>query len=511
MMSTRANSLQKPERFDLYVRKFRATCVMHGVQTGSSADLLGFLQRLMADRHLSMDFWKLVGKLSNREDGELSDEQMLAVVVEGITGAEIPEQAGELTQPLNDLRALLAGVDVQGYGPSQVELAPFPHNDAGSNQSDGEWRTRAAESPQSIPDSQAGFTPEPVSGEADHLPQLPPTSPPQPNEAHARSELITLVEQYFGNIDEIESHVIGSHEKLAPMVDAPSATTHPSFDELAAEAPEDPNLKPIGSARLVLEPSAPTAEDPFVAKRGDSANRPPQEDRTQPEGYGRASLWLLLVLIVCGTVFAGYRFRAPLLRQISAGTHEKTGATNSSGSTAPEATPQAQPSHEPAQSSPQSASTPPSAVADAVKTRTPAASVGSQTAEGEVDASKSRKATTGSMAIQDEQTPANGISNADLSGAIRVAPAVMEANLFISRVPAYPENAKIAGVEGSVVMQAIISKDGTVKRVQVIQGDSRLRSAAAEAVYKWRYRPYLLNGRPVDVATTITVDFDLDR
>ncbi len=46
----------------------------------------------------------------------------------------------------------------------------------------------------------------------------------------------------------------------------------------------------------------------------------------------------------------------------------------------------------------------------------------------------------------------------------------MEANLLVSRVPVYPENAKIDGVEGEVVLQAIISKDGTVKRVHVLQG-----------------------------------------
>ena len=110
-----------------------------------------------------------------------------------------------------------------------------------------------------------------------------------------------------------------------------------------------------------------------------------------------------------------------------------------------------------------------------------------------------------------ERAPADDISSADLAGAVRVSQAVMDAHLIASRVPVYPETAKIDGIEGPVVMQAIISTDGTVKRVHVLQGDSHLRSAAVEAVYKWRYRPYLLNGRPVDVATTITVDFDLDR
>jgi TonB family protein len=115
------------------------------------------------------------------------------------------------------------------------------------------------------------------------------------------------------------------------------------------------------------------------------------------------------------------------------------------------------------------------------------------------------------VAAQAEQISANGITNADLAGAVRVSPSAMEANLVASRVPAYPETAKIEGVEGPVVMQAIISKDGFVKRMHVIQGDSRLRSAATEAVSRWRYRPYMLSGQPVEVATTITVDFNLDR
>jgi outer membrane biosynthesis protein TonB len=50
-----------------------------------------------------------------------------------------------------------------------------------------------------------------------------------------------------------------------------------------------------------------------------------------------------------------------------------------------------------------------------------------------------------------------------------------------------------------------------VDRVHVIEGDRLLRDAASEAVRRWRYKPYLLNGKPVEVATTVTVDFKLDR
>jgi TonB family protein len=86
----------------------------------------------------------------------------------------------------------------------------------------------------------------------------------------------------------------------------------------------------------------------------------------------------------------------------------------------------------------------------------------------------------------------------------------MKANLIASWVPIYPEAARLSRVAGHVVMQAIIGKDGTVRSVHVTEGDSRLRAAAVEAVYRWRYRPYVVDGQPVEVATTITVDFNLN-
>ena len=120
-MSAYANSLQKPERFGLYLTKFRAICVMHGVQVGSRKDLRDFMEKLREDRHLAMDFWALIGKLSNREGGELSDDQVLSVVIEGVTGGDVPEDDGDTKRTVDDLRALLAGVDV--HAPAHNRLS----------------------------------------------------------------------------------------------------------------------------------------------------------------------------------------------------------------------------------------------------------------------------------------------------------------------------------------------------------------------------------------------------
>jgi TonB family protein len=136
-------------------------------------------------------------------------------------------------------------------------------------------------------------------------------------------------------------------------------------------------------------------------------------------------------------------------------------------------------------------------------------SAGSQPASNASDSD--RKTMTERAVAQTEQAIEDSVSSIETAGAVKVSPSVMDENLIVQRVPAYPEVAKMNGVVGDVVMQALISKEGTVKRVHVMEGDSRLRSAAEEAVYKWRYRPYVLHGRPVEVATTVTVNFNLNR
>ncbi len=91
---------------------------------------------------------------------------------------------------------------------------------------------------------------------------------------------------------------------------------------------------------------------------------------------------------------------------------------------------------------------------------------------------------------------------------VHVSSGVMAGNLISSRQPAYPKGlAGLFHTEGPVVMQAIISKSGRVQNVRVISGHYMLRGAAKEAVRTWRYRPYYVNGVPVEVATIVSVEF----
>jgi TonB family protein len=527
MMSAIANSLPKPQGFDLYLRKFRVICTMHGVEVGSRTNLPAFMQKLMEDRHLAMDFWALIGKLSAREGGELSDDQILAVVVESVTGGELSDEDAETKRIVGDLRAMLSGVDIHGPGEGQVELAPFPQNEAAQLQDDREWRTHAAESSPKPSESPRASTSGTVDGEATRPSALPSMPPLKLDEEFLRRELTRLVQLYFDSLDKKRSRLEPYLDDLISIANVAGATTPRSLEEL--DGADELTFRPIGKSRLVLAPAASSAEASFATKEASIPMRVPLEDYPQPPRYRRAIVYLLITLGLFEACFASYRHRAPLQREVGLLIQDirvKTGmapSPNLSGPPAasldPAASVEKKSSTSQAKQDQQSAkqmafqgnSTPPLPAAGVGITPTHAASIGSQTAEGGVDSNNNRKTMADRVAVQAEQIAANVITNADLAGAVRVSPSAMEANLVASRVPAYPETAKIEGVEGSVVMQAIISKDGFVKRMHVIQGDSRLRSAATEAVAKWRYRPYMLSGQPVEVATTITVDFDLDR
>ncbi len=82
--------------------------------------------------------------------------------------------------------------------------------------------------------------------------------------------------------------------------------------------------------------------------------------------------------------------------------------------------------------------------------------------------------------------------------------------LLIKKVaPAYPPSALRMHIEGDVELLATISKDGTITQIKVLSGNSQLTKAAAEAVKQWKYKPYLLNGEPVEIQTQVTVKFKL--
>jgi TonB family protein len=77
--------------------------------------------------------------------------------------------------------------------------------------------------------------------------------------------------------------------------------------------------------------------------------------------------------------------------------------------------------------------------------------------------------------------------------------------------PIYPAEARQAGTEGSVLLNVTIGKDGSVTDVQTVEGNSVLAQAAMKAVMNWKYQPTLLNDKPAEVKTQVTVNFSLGQ
>jgi protein TonB len=92
---------------------------------------------------------------------------------------------------------------------------------------------------------------------------------------------------------------------------------------------------------------------------------------------------------------------------------------------------------------------------------------------------------------------------------VRVSQGVSQGLLIHQVKPTYPALARQARIYGSVVLQAVIAKDGSIQGLHVMSGHPMLTQSAIDAVKQWRYKPYFLNGEPVEVETQITVNFTL--
>jgi periplasmic protein TonB len=86
---------------------------------------------------------------------------------------------------------------------------------------------------------------------------------------------------------------------------------------------------------------------------------------------------------------------------------------------------------------------------------------------------------------------------------------ILQGSLIRMVKPTYPPLARSARIEGPVVLEALINKAGTIQNLHATSGHPLLIPAALDAVRQWQYRPYILNGKPIEVETQITVNFTL--
>jgi TonB family protein len=92
---------------------------------------------------------------------------------------------------------------------------------------------------------------------------------------------------------------------------------------------------------------------------------------------------------------------------------------------------------------------------------------------------------------------------------VRVTPDFAQGLILTKIAPVYPALAKQTRIQGAVILQVQISKSGDVEKVELFSGHPMLASAAIDAVKQWKYKPYLMNGEPIDFETKVTVNFTL--
>jgi protein TonB len=97
------------------------------------------------------------------------------------------------------------------------------------------------------------------------------------------------------------------------------------------------------------------------------------------------------------------------------------------------------------------------------------------------------------------------------TGPLAVPSSIETGLLILKNVPRYPAIAVATRTEGTVVLAATISKAGAIENLRVVSGPAMLKEAALDAVKTWRYKPYLLDGQPVEVETTVNVVFSMSR
>jgi periplasmic protein TonB len=107
--------------------------------------------------------------------------------------------------------------------------------------------------------------------------------------------------------------------------------------------------------------------------------------------------------------------------------------------------------------------------------------------------------------------PAITVAKPKPTGPARISGGVMQGQILVRTQPVYPPIAKVAHMSGTVVLRAVITKAGTIESLSVVSTTNQMfNNAALDAVKQWKYKPYLLNGEPTEVDTTITVNFTLN-
>lgn len=495
------------QRFDKYVTEFCALLDTNHVRHGSPQDLFEFADALDRSNQFRNDLSALVKSVVKREPDEILLTDMMSIVAAAVGGPSFAETNLDITRPTNTLMEFLLGTGLWKHFGSPPPPAPreaTPHRPAVH-----------VEEPRPIPVSSPPPPAVPIVSENPEVRSTLIEASSELRQTLTRLEINTL--QVKLHLESIEQRI----SKIEPLPEAPHSP--PSAEQVSSEPSPQPEhrLQPLAAAAVEpvpvkVEPSAqpivaaervPIAEPVPVRSRSTPAFVPPiapmpvaaetaPPTETVLPARGRAlfshepipepaetddfeaptfafaaekgrSIVPVILIIVFLLVAVGAWFYFARARRGQAISTTPPADTSFSATGAP-----AIPA--PANSTPANSAT---------------------------------SANTGtSHPPASEAAPDDSADNTDVH---YVEPNVMEGNLLSAPRPIYPPSARASHVQGKVALRATISRGGSILTLHVISGPQPLRAAAVDAVRNWRYKPYTVNGRPVDVSTIVYVNFSL--
>ncbi len=443
-MLANANSELDALPVDPKVREIVVVCAKHGVSHGEPDDLISFMRSLHDNKLFAMKFWSVVARISeDQRPASPEPEWLLEAVVEGVTGRTVAEISA--TGPAHRVLARKLSSLLAGE-----DIQPSELPSAAALARTETIRRVAPETDEDMP-----VIPAPPRSTAAALAAasaFPSRMPTQPGPSAGRSpdQKLRLVLQPEPEPGSIDRNVVLAHED-----------------------------------RRIAIPLAGYADDPTNSVLNPKI--------------------LAVALVVVCIAICGWLLTTP------GASHawERLGNSARAGYTSALAAWQGQ--AVPSQGSNVAAPAPVAPTSPSASHTLPGNQSTAHKPSLSPRISADNSSPDGPSAATDDSTSAAGDHTSaptrDAEGRVVVSSAQMSENLISSRVPVYPDAARANHIEGRVLLQAIINRSGFVGHLHVIDGDPALRHAALDAVSTWHYRPYLVNGQPVDVSTTISVDF----
>ncbi len=493
------------DRFGVYIQELRAILKANSLKFGSPDNFFEFARRLQSDDLLRTDLSRMAKFLIARESDTVSLRTILTIIAIASGGSTLAETNRDLSKPTNIVLDFL-------ISSGNCSLIDQEHMDTDLDENGVSGEARSA-SPVELPaldgpSDQIDTSAVPLAGSAELLQSL------------TRLELNALQARQY--LDSIEQRI----NKMEPRLENPPSLVSPSPNQSPA-----PETEPLYRPDPVVEPPSDLPLPSFVRRASTQSKERMAWFFLLGEKFAVVPV---LATIAGGTLlYIGYprnSAKTDIRSDIPRPTATIVIPSTTAGPTSfvPSTDEQTDATTEDTITPPKPPAGHPAAALDAptIKNnpgRTPKApehaanhvafrSVVSTNVEAAEVPSAERSTETVAKVRRDAGHTLARVSAKPVPSSLRmidVSSGVMAANLVSASAPSYPKLASLTHMQGKVVMQAIISKDGTVQNLQVIQGHHLLRGAAKNAVRTWQYHPYLINGKPVEVATIVSVDFTL--